>query len=86
MSRQSPFFFCLLLLFFTRVSIAAEVDAPLLVLDHQQVVSLTQYFSLLEDSSSQMTLDDVRLADSKDQFTPSKSNAESLIYGFTPSA
>lgn len=66
----------------------ARADAPLLQLQEQgqNSVVLTGYFELLEDTSAKMSLADIRAADEAGQFTPSNSNAESLIYGFTPSA
>jgi len=52
----------------------------------QPSVSLTQYFSLLEDPQASLTLQDITNPATAPLFQPSQSSAESLIYGFTGSA
>ncbi len=88
MSRPSRLFTLLLLLCLPLLSRAAPEEQPLLTLSASTPgsLSLTRYFALLEDPSAALELSDIRAADSAHKFTPSNSNAESFVYGFTHSA
>lgn len=66
-------------------SSAAE-SALIVSRDKQDSVSLTEYFSVFEDPSDKLTLDDVLQPERAAQFVGGHAPAASLIYGFTRSA
>lgn len=53
---------------------------------NQDTVSLTQYFSVLEDSTTALTLADLQLPENNSRFQPHVSFSDALNYGYTKSA
>ncbi len=88
MSRLNIFLNYLLLLCLSLLPSLATAEQPLLTLSPgaPSSISLTRYFSLLEDPTAKQDLSQIRAADSAQKFTPSDSDAESFVYGFTHSA
>ena len=73
--------------FFLLTSNASAVERVLDVgKSNRNVVSLTEYFSVLEDSSRSLTLIDVQKPAMASRFSGGQAPAEALSYGFTRSA
>lgn len=64
----------------------AHVHAVDAVLDGQDAVSLTSYISVLEDARSELTLDDMRSAETEQRFSLPLQSANAINMGYTRSA
>lgn len=66
----------------------AQAQEPLLQLDHQApaAISLTEYFAVLEDPDSQLTVADVQSPAWTTKFSSGQAPGSSLIFGLTRSA
>ncbi|OYU45369.1 MAG: hypothetical protein CFE44_07875, partial [Burkholderiales bacterium PBB4] len=88
---KSDFHRCLLLVLLCGLQwFAANAWAAPLILDvgpmGQGSVSLTEYFEVLEDPSTTLTLTDVQSSDVAKRFAGHQTPGGALSYGFTPSA
>ncbi|HEX3141462.1 MAG TPA: 7TM-DISM domain-containing protein, partial [Rhizobacter sp.] len=66
----------------------ASADVPVLDarMDTRDSVSLTEYFSVLEDPSGTLTLGELTRPGAPDRFSPSQGRGEALGYSYTRSA
>ena len=84
-NRRVMGFFLMCFLTSLRFAIAAETSLQLNG-NEQSVISLTQYFSVLEDTSAKMSLAEVQSPAMASRFTSGASSAEALSFGYTRSA